>query len=132
MDLLIKVDQQLPSFYRDIRLVDCIVRLCVWTLLISIFLKLLTAYYWCWCMWCTIKTDRWYLKNCTQVVNVHGYISLKRLKVSSGVIQGILGPFFFIVYVNDIDFCIKIWNSWTILKYANHIRIFWCFSQGEN
>ena len=67
---------------------------------------------------------RWiidYLKNRTQVLNVHGFLSSKR-HVSSGVIQGsVLGPLFFISYVNDVDNCIK---NCTILKYADDIRIY--------
>ena len=82
-------------------------------------------------------TLRWitdYLQNRTQMVNVNGQLSSDR-RVSSGVIQGsVLGPVFFVIFINDVDQCIK--NS-SILKYADDIRIYRSFksdttSQCEN
>ena len=65
-----------------------------------------------------------YIRNRVQVVNVNGYMSSER-SVSSGVIQGsVLGPILFIIFVNDIDECIR---SCSILKYADDIRIYRSF-----
>ena len=65
-----------------------------------------------------------YLSNRTQIVNVNGFKSSEK-KICSGVVQGsVLGPIFFVIFVNDIDQHIK--NS-AILKYADDVRIYRCF-----
>ncbi|RYA69761.1 reverse transcriptase family protein, partial [Enterobacter cloacae complex sp. 2DZ2F20B] len=61
-----------------------------------------------------------YLSNRVQVVNYNGYESSKTV-VSSGVPQGsILGPLFFVIYINDVVRDIKS----NVLMYADDLKIF--------
>ena len=61
-----------------------------------------------------------YLSNRVQVVNYNGYESSKTV-VSSGVPQGsILGPLFFVIYINDVVRDIKS----NVFMYADDLKIF--------
>ena len=67
---------------------------------------------------------RWfisYLSNRQQAVQINGFIS-QCVPVTSGVPQGsILGPFLFIIFINDISSCFK--NS-KFLLYADDLKVF--------
>lgn len=75
---------------------------------------------------------RWfssYINNRSQAVVINNYIS-SWVSVPSGVPQGsLLGPFLFVIYVNDIDLCLQ---SSKLLCFADDMKIFAKISSVED